>query len=330
MEVGEVKETMAQIVYQLSYEHNGHVGLKDQILQIVDKVRPSVVRVQASISETSPSSRVLGTFRQGTGVLIDEIHVLTVGYLILEADTAQITLDDGQQVPAKLLGVDLESGFGVLRALEPVGQWPISLGSSEEANVGDLTVTIGSLEENTRIITNGRIFAIQPFVGYWEYMLDEAILVVPPNPAFGGSPLLNFQGECIGIISLQLSEPQAMNLAIPIDIFHSIKDELLKFGRVLSRPSRSWLGVYHVLVAEGMAVAGVVAGGPGDKAGIQRGDIITHLNGIEISSDADFLQQLWSTSVGDKLELTILRNGVTYEITVRSEDRYKFYKTTGI
>lgn len=319
---------MAQIVYQFSYEHNGHVGLKDQMLEIINRVQPSVVRIQVKVQEERPSSRVLGTLRQGTGVLIDQEHVLTVGYLILEADTVQITLDSGQQVPAKLLGIDFESGLGVLRVLEPIESWSMKLGSSEEANVGDLTLIIGSLEENTRVVSNGRIFSIQSFVGYWEYMLDEALLVVPPNPAFGGSPLINFQGQCIGIVSLQISEPQGMNLAIPIDLFHAIKDELLKYGKIISRPPRSWLGVYHVLVQEGMAVIGVVAGGPVDKAGVQRGDLITHLDGMEISSDADFLQHLWSIPVGEKLDLTIRRNGITYEITVRSKDRYQFYKTT--
>jgi len=321
---------MAQIVYQLSYEHNGHVGLKDQILQIVDQIRPSVVRVQANIPEERPSSRILGTFRQGTGILIDEEHVLTVGYLILEASTAQITLDGGRQVPARLLGIDLESGLGVLQVLEPTETATLKLGSSEEVSVGDLTLIMGSMEENTRVVSNGRIFAIQSFVGYWEYMLDEAFLVVPPNPAFGGSPLVSFEGKCIGVVSLQISEPQGMNLAIPIDLFHSIKEELLKYGRVLSRAPRSWLGVYHILIQEGMAVVGVVAEGPADKAGIQRGDIITHLNGIEISSDTDFLHHLWSVPVGEKLHLTIQRNGVTQEIVVRSEDRYRFYQTTGL
>lgn len=321
---------MAQIVYQLSYEHNGHIGLKDQILHVLDQVRPSVVRVQAEIPEERPSSRILGTFRQGTGILIDDEHVLTVGYLILEAENAEITLDSGQQAQAKLLGIDLESGLGVLRIIEPIEGWPMKLGSSEEVNVGDITLTLGSLEENTRVISNGRVLSIQSFIGYWEYMLDEAIMVVPPNPAFGGSPLLNFEGQCIGVISLQISEPQGTNLAIPIDLFHSTKDELLKHGRIVSRPSRSWLGVYHILALEGMAVVGVVAGGPADKAGLQRGDIITHLNGMEISGDSEFLHQVWSIPVGEKLDVTIKRNNTTREISVRSEDRYKFYRTTSL
>jgi len=263
-------------------------------------------------------------------VIVDSAgYAVTVSYILLDAALIQVTLRDGRVVPAKLVGLDLETGLGVIK-LEGEGPWPAaSLGESSTVAVGQATATIGVDDDNDLVVTQGSVQEIRSFAGYWEYMLDRAFVVAPYNPAFGGSPLVNVQGDVIGITSLKIGEHPSVNLAIPIELFTASKDELIGQGRVVSRRLRPWLGLYTVPTGEGVVVAGTSPIGPARQAGFQRGDVIVRINGDNVESQEEFYRRLWQAQVGQEITLVVLRELRFQVIAVRPIDRYHFFRTTG-
>lgn len=318
-------------IYQLSFEHNGHGGLRDQIVNVVEKTQHSIVRFQAFIPEDRHSSHVLGTVRQGTGIIINpQGYILTAAYLVMEAEDIQVLFADERVVPAEVTGIDYESGLGLIRLTEPNECAPATLGKASRVMPGQLTLTIGdSAEAQARIVTNGRIFDAAPFIGYWEYFLERALYVVPQNPAFGGSPLFNLEGEVIGIVSLQLNQHQGMNLAIPIEMLYEIESELIRFGRVMSRRPRTWTGMYHAPFQKGIIVVDVMPDSPADKSEIQKGDVITHIAGNRVKTEEQFLRQLWEIPVHTEFDVTLYRKNLQLSLTVRGVDVYEFYQISG-
>jgi S1-C subfamily serine protease len=272
----------------------------------------------------------LGHERWGGGVIFDASgYAVTVSYVLLDAALIQVSLRDGRVVPAKLVGLDLEHGLGVLK-LEGDGPWPSApLGDSSRVAVGEATATIGVNDDNELVITQGSVQEIRSFAGYWEYMLDRAFVVAPFNPAFGGSPLVNVQGEVIGVTSLRLGDRPHVNLAIPMEHFAASKDELLSKGRVLSRRSRPWLGLYTLPAEAGVVVAGMSPVGPARQAGFQRGDVIVRLNGEGVDSQEDFYRKLWQNQVGQEITVVVLRESRFHVIKVRPVDRYDLLRTSG-
>lgn len=236
----------------------------------VRRIEPAVVRIRVRVLADSPSALVLGLERAGSGVIFDPGGcALTVSYVLVEAAQIEVTLRDGKSVPAELVGLDLEAGLGVVKLVGP-GPWPTAaLGDSTGVGVGQRAATVGVAEDNVLVVTDGSVTETRRFAGYWEYMPERAFLVSPDNPAFGGSPLVNPQGEVIGIASLGLGEPPAVNLAIPLETFVPGKDELLRSGRVVSRKPRPWLGLY-TFPAEGGGV--VMRGGRFEAIAVRPAD----------------------------------------------------------
>jgi len=296
----------------------------------VQRVQPAVVGIKVQVPLDRPSVLTLGPERWGGGVIFDPAgYAVTVSYVLLDAEIIQVALRDGRVVSAKLVGLDLENGLGVIK-LEGDGPWPAaSLGDSSKVAVGEATATIGVDDKNDLVVTQGNVQEIRSFAGYWEYMIDRAFVVAPYNPAFGGSPLVNVQGEVIGITSLRIGERPFVNLAIPIEFFTASKDELISKGRVLSRPPRPWLGVYTVLAEQGVVVAGISPIGPARQAGFQRGDVITRINGEKVGSQEEFYRRLWQTQIGQEVSLVVLRESTFLVLTVRPIDRYQLLRTTG-
>ncbi len=298
----------------------------------IQQVQSAVVGIQVAVPLDRPSALSLGPVRMGSGVIFDPAgYILTVSYIVLDAKIIQVTLRGGRKVPAKLVGLDLEDGLAVVR-LEGDGPWPAApLGDSSKVSVGMSTATIGVNEDNGLSVTSGSIREIRNFVGYWEYMLNRAFVVAPPNPAFGGSPLVNDQGEVIGIVSFRIGESQisSSNVAIPIDLFTPVKDELIAKGRVESRGPRPWLGLYTIPTPDGLVVAGASPIGPAEDAGFQRGDVILRLNGEPVESQEAFYRKLWQNPLGQEMALLIKRASRFEVIKVRPVDRYQLFRTRG-
>jgi S1-C subfamily serine protease len=289
-----------------------------------------VVGIKVRVPLDRPSVLTLGPERWGGGVIFDASgYAVTVSYVLLDAAMIQVSLRDGRVVPAKLVGLDLEHGLGVIK-LEGDGPWPSApLGNSSGVTVGEATATIGVNDDNALVITQGSVQEIRSFAGYWEYMLDRAFVVGPYNPAFGGSPLVNVQGEVIGITSLRLGERPFVNLAIPIEHFTASKDELLSKGRVLSRRPRPWLGLYTLPTETGVVIAGMSPVGPARQAGFQRGDVIVRINGEGVDGQEEFYRKLWQNQVGQEITVVVLRESRFHVIKVRPLDRYDLLRPAG-
>jgi S1-C subfamily serine protease len=295
----------------------------------LDKALSSVVGLHSIIPPDAFSAEPLGTERTGNGVLIDDGLVLTIGYLITEAEAVWLHLGDGRVVEGHALGFDMESGFGLVQALGRPGIEPLRFGSSAATKVGD-RVVIGGAGGRTRSVAS-QIVAKQEFAGYWEYLLDEAIFTYPAHPSWGGAGMISASGELIGIGSLQLdrvreNRAEHVNMIVPIDLLKPVLDDLRKFGRV-NKPARPWLGMYTTEIDNRVVIVSVASRGPAARAELKAGDVILGVNGDKITSQSQFYRKLWSLGVaGVDVPLTIHHDGVTFDVTLSSTDRAKLLK----
>ena len=296
----------------------------------LERALSSVVGLHSIIPPDGFTAETLGVERAGNGVLIDNGLVLTIGYLITEAETVWLHLGDGHVVQGHALGFDQETGFGLVQALGKIDLPALPIGSSQAAEVGE-RVVIGGAGGRTRSLA-GRIAAKQEFAGYWEYVLEEAIFTYPAHPNWGGTALISPQGELIGIGSLQLERAREgknehLNMVVPIDLLKPILDDLRKFGRV-NKPARPWLGLYSTEVEDKIVAVGIAPKGPAARAELKTGDVILAVRGETVTTLAGFYRKVWALGqAGAEVPLTLYREGVTFDVRVNSSDRAKFLKT---
>ncbi|HZD89580.1 MAG TPA: S1C family serine protease [Pseudolabrys sp.] len=297
----------------------------------LDRALSSVIGLHAIIPPDAFTAETLGTERAGNGVLIGDGLVLTIGYLITEAETIWLHLGDGRVVAGHALGFDSETGFGLVQALGAIDLPSLPLGSSERVQVGE-RVVVGGAGGRTRSVA-ARIAAKQEFAGYWEYVLDDAIFTYPAHPNWGGTALISPQGELIGVGSLQVErardgedDNEHLNMIVPIDLLKPILNDLRKFGRV-NKPMRPWLGLYSTEIEDRIVVVGIAPKGPAARAELKTGDVVLEVGGESVSTLADFYRKVWSLGpAGVEVPLTLYRDGVTFEVAVNSSDRAKFLK----
>jgi S1-C subfamily serine protease len=295
----------------------------------LDRVLGSVVGLHSIIPPDAFSADSLGTERAGNGVVIDDGLVLTIGYLITEAESVWLHLGDGRVVEGHALGSDSTTGFGLVQALGRLDLDSLPLGSSAEAEIGD-RVVVGGAGGRTRSVAS-HIAAKQEFAGYWEYLLDQAIFTHPAHPNWGGTGLISSRGELIGIGSLQLEreregKAEHVNMIVPIDLLKPILDDLRKFGRV-NKPARPWLGMFSTEVENKVVVVGISSKGPAARAELKAGDVILAVKGEKISSQIQFYRKLWSLGpAGVDVPLTVYHEGVTFDVVLTSTDRARLLK----
>ena len=295
----------------------------------LDRALAAVVGLHSIIPADAFSADTLGTERAGNGVLIDDGLVLTIGYLITEAETVWLHLGDGRVVQGHALGFDFETGFGLVQALGHIDIDPLPLGSSSAAAIGD-RVVVGGAGGRTRSVAS-HIVAKQEFAGYWEYLLDEAIFSYPAHPNWGGTGLISTRGELIGIGSLQLEREREgraehVNMIVPIDPLKPVLDDIRKFGRV-NKPARPWLGMYTHEIENRVVVVGIAGKGPAARAELKAGDVILAVDGDKITSQIGFYRKLWSLGpAGVDVPLTVYHEGVTFDVVLTSTDRAKLLK----
>ncbi|THD61949.1 MAG: serine protease [Bradyrhizobium sp.] len=295
----------------------------------LDRVLSSVVGLHSIIPADAFSADSLGTERAGNGVVIDDGLVLTIGYLITEAESVWLHLGDGRVVEGHALGSDSTTGFGLVQALGRIDLDPLPLGSSAEAQIGD-RVVVGGAGGRTRSVAS-HIVAKQEFAGYWEYLLDQAIFTHPAHPNWGGTGMISSRGELIGIGSLQLEREREgnaehVNMIVPIDLLKPVLDDLRKFGRV-NQPARPWLGILSAEIENKVVVVGISAKGPAARAELKAGDVILAVNGEKVASQTQFYRKLWSLGpAGVDVPLTVYHEGVTFDVVLASTDRTRLLK----
>ncbi|HXW42690.1 MAG TPA: S1C family serine protease [Xanthobacteraceae bacterium] len=290
-----------------------------------------VVGLHTTVPADAFTAETLGTERAGNGVFIrGNGLVLTIGYLITEADTIWITLADGRSVPGHALGYDQESGFGLVQALAKLDVPVLDIGQSAAAAIGEPVVVAGFGGRERSVAA--RIIAKQEFAGYWEYVLDEAIFTAPAHPNWGGTALIGPAGDLLGIGSLQLQQAvergqaQNINMIVPIDLLKPIVDDLVKFGR-RTTPPRPWLGLYATEVENRLVIVGLADRGPAKRADLHVGDIILSVAGKEVRNLAGLFRRVWSLGhAGVDVPLAIYRDGETMELKVKSSERSRFLK----
>ncbi len=296
----------------------------------LEGVLASIVALRTIVPDDAFTAETLGTERAGHGVVIRDGIVLTIGYVITEADEIWISLADGSVVAATPLGYDQATGFGLVQALGPLDAPALPLGSSSAALPG-MRVIVGGAGGRKRSLA-ARIVARQEFAGYWEYVLDEAIFTAPAHPFWGGAALIGPEGDLLGIGSLQVEqknergESANLNMMVPIDILKPILPDLLATGRS-KRPARPWLGLFATEVDEKVVAAGLYGGGPADEAGLKPGDILLSVAGKAIGSLADFFRKVWALGpAGVAVPVAIYRDGKTLDMLIASADRDAFLR----
>ncbi|WFU04122.1 S1C family serine protease [Rhizobium sp. CB3171] len=295
----------------------------------IDRTLRSIVAVHASIPDDAFTAGALGTRREGSGVVIrDNGLVLTIGYLITEAEEVWLTTNEGRVVPAHALAYDQETGFGLVQALGSLGVPALEFGNVAKAAIGDPVMIADGVGQFVR----ASIVAKQEFAGYWEYLLEEAIFVAPAHPSWGGAALLDAHGKLLGIGSLHLqmasqnNEAADINMVVPIDLLPPILDDLLNRGQV-NKPPRPWLGAFSAESNGEVVVMSVAEGGPAAQAGLRRGDVISEIRDGEVDSLADFYRKVWESGpAGAEIPMRILRNGREAWLRVKSADRSSFLR----
>ncbi len=297
--------------------------------QTAEEILKAVVKIRSVIPKEAHTANTLGTEREGSGVVIDsEGLVLTIGYLIVEAETIEVTGIEGKPVSAKFISYDHNTGFGLLRTDKPLEVVPIKLGQSSTVKVGNPVLIAGHGGTDTAMA--GRVISRKEFAGYWEYLLDEAIYIAPAYTNFGGAALINPDGQLLGIGSLfsQLVIPGLgsipCNIFVPIDLLHPILSDLKTAGRARKAP-RPWLGINAEEAHGRIFITKVTSGGPAEEAGLKPGDLILSVKGKTVDGLADFYRKIWEVgNAGVDVSLSLLRGIQIREITIRSADRHQF------
>jgi S1-C subfamily serine protease len=297
----------------------------------LERALGAVVAVRTEIPADAFTASILGTERAGNGVVIDRNGlILTIGYLVTEAETVWVSARSGAAAPAHVVGYDQTSGFGLIQALGRLDVPPLELGSADASRVGDPVIIAG--EGGLPHALKAAVVSKREFAGYWEYVLDEALFTSPPHPSWGGAACIGADGRLQGIGSLFVQEARGEGLAsqgnmiVPIDLLKPILNDLLTLGRV-DQPPRPWLGMYTSEAEETVFVAGVASGGPAEKAGIKAGDFVLEVAGARVTELAETFRRIWSIGpAGSAIPLTIARDGALQRVTIHSADRNDFLK----
>jgi S1-C subfamily serine protease len=297
----------------------------------LDQALTSIVGIRSIIPADAFSAQTLGTERMGNGVVIRSSGlVLTIGYLVTEAEQIWLHLIDGRTVPGHVLAYDQATGFGLIQALARLDLPELPLGQSDAAQLGE-RVVVGGAGGRQRSDA-ARIVGKQVFAGHWEYVLDEAIFTAPAHPNWGGTGVIGTSGELIGIGSLQLEQSreggqnQHLNMIVPIDLLKPILDDFLTIGRA-NRPPRPWVGLYATEVEDKVVIVGLADNGPAQRANLRTGDLVISVGGVEVSNLAGLFRRIWAQGdAGVEVPMLIYRDGKTFEVKVESSDRNRFLK----
>lgn len=291
----------------------------------------AIVRVHSDVPSDARTARSLGTEREGSGVVIDSGGlVLTIGYLILEAMRSEVVGPNGKPINAEIVGYDHGTGFGLLRAIKPLGISPMKFGKSSGLSEQDNVLVASHGGSNS--VQGAFVASRRAFAGSWEYLLENAIFTVPPHPNFGGAALMGRDGRLLGIGSLFVQDAVPGhdsvpgNMFVPIDRLKPILADLISQGRSAETP-RPWLGVYSEEIRGRVFVIRVVPDGPAGQAGLRPGDMIVGVDGKAVKGLDDFYRKVWSRGeAGVEVPLNVLQGTRVRNLIVRSADRYQYLR----
>ena len=290
----------------------------------------AIVRVKSKIIKDARSAETLGLRRDGSGVLIRDGYILTIGYLVIEAESVEVTGADGKSVPATVAGYDHASGFGVLKLLAPLSGKPLPLGdaSALAEREAAMIASHGGREGVSLVYVVSR----RPFTGSWEYLLDSAIFTYPAVMNWSGAALINAKGELLGIGSLIVPDSAGAgsqapgNMFVPVDLVRPILEDLIAAGR-RSGPARPWMGLNAEEMRGRLLVARVSPEGPAARAGLKSGDILIGVGGEEVHTLEELYRKVWARGpAGVEVPLKVLQGLEIRDLTLRSIDRLEYFR----
>ena len=293
----------------------------------LDAVLEPVIALEARIPGDARSARTLGTVRGGTGVIIDGAGlVLTIGYLIMEADEVDLIPNGlgGKRIPADVVAWDQETGIGLVRSRQPLGIAPMPLGDSSPLRAGDAVITASW--ERLKGLVPAVVVQRRIYAAYWEYMLEDALYVAPIHPGFPGAALIDLKGRLAGIggfaLTDEVDEDEVVGtIFVPIDVLKPVLADLLLDGRSPAR--RPWLGLYCEEIEGGLRVWRVPEHGPASLAGVKTGDLVRSVNARPVKTLEGLYRALWSSvRPGESVNLELEREGKRIDLDLTSIDRY--------
>ena len=291
----------------------------------------AVVRIRMKAIPNARSNTTLGPSREGTGVVIDERgHIVTIGYIVIEADSIEITTQDERTVPATLIGYDHASGFGLLRSGAPLGVKPMPMGQAADLAMREPVMVLPAGGRDAASLAY--VVSRRKFAASWEYLLETAIFTAPPTLQWAGAALVSREGKLVGIGSLYVRETQERgseipgNMFVPIDLLKPILADLIEKGR-RSGPARPWLGLATEELHGHLLVTRVSPEGPADRAGVRSGDIVVGVGADAVKSHEELYRRVWGLgAAGVEVPLRILQGAGVRELRVRSIDRFQYFR----
>lgn len=306
-----------------------HAQDKDTRATVADTLS-AVVRVRAKILPGARSIATLGAQREGTGVIVREGYVATIGYLVIESESIEVTGADGRAVPATLAGYDHASGFGLVKLLAPLNGKPLAFGDA--AGLAERDPVLVASHGGGEGVNVVQVVSRRPFSGSWEYLLEAAIWTYPAVMNWSGAPLIGPRGELLGIGSLVVGDVTGTgvqapgNMFVPSDLLKAILDDLIKDGRAKG-PVRPWLGMSTEEMRGRLFVSRVSPDSPADRAGIKEGDILVGVGKDEVSSLSEFYRRLWALGAACvEVPLRFVQGAQVREVRVRSIDRTAYFR----
>ena len=301
----------------------------------LSQANTAVVGVRVSAVEGARSAETLGLRRTGSGVVIgDDGLVLTIGYLMLEAGQIEIITQQGKVVPAAAVAYDLATGFGLVKPLLPMrGVKPVKFGSLQDLKVGDalMAATGATADGEEGDVSMTQVVSKRAFSGTWEYHIDSALFTSPPVSAgsgnHSGAALFNQKGELVGIGSLLVADAagenrrQPGNMFVPVDLLKPVLLEMQRSGRS-SQSRRPWLGVTSTDQNGRVQIMRVSAESPAEEAGLEAGEFVLAVDGVEVKTLEAFYKKLWSRESPDEpVTLTLLHGAVIKTVQLKPQDR---------
>ena len=296
-----------------------------------DEMLSAIVRVKMKGIEGARSNDTLGRTREGTGVVIDDKgHIVTIGYIVMEAEAIEVTTQDNRTLPATLAAYDHETGFGLLRASVPLNVKPMALGRSAGLAEREpvMILPAGGREE----AGIAYVISKRPFTGSWEYLLDSAIFTAPATMKWAGAALVNRDGELVGIGSLLVRDtrdpgtPLPGNMFVPIDILKPILPDLIGRGRRV-QPPRPWLGMATEPLQGRLFVTRVSPDSPAERGGVKVGDIVIGVGAEPVKTHEELYRKLWGLgAAGVEVPLKVLQGADLRDVKLRSIDRFEYFK----